>query len=191
MDYLQAAGIVIDTGAKRLHFKPAYTDQPSCHHNAFNINVKTDQDITLQPMEETKIIFNTPKNLSGKAYICSHPQLPENLNVMDGVISSNNMDKCAAIILNSSSSPILLPKATNFASVQLCSANDLKPVSFVFAVKDKQVKLTDASHLRKIDLSHVPDRYLASYKSLLTEYADVFSRHDLDVGHCKALPHQV
>ena len=75
------------------------------------------------------------------------------------------MDKCAAIILNSSSSPIFLPKATNFASLQLCSENDLKPVSFVFAVKDKQVRLTDASHLRKIDLSHVPDRYLASYKS--------------------------
>ena len=142
-------------------------------------------------MEETKIIFNTPKKLSGKAYICSHPQLPENLNVMDGVISSNNMEKCAAIILNSSSTPIFLPKATNFASLQLCSENDLKPVSFVFAVRDKQVKLMDTSHLRKIDLSHVADRHLASYKSLLTEYADVFSKHDLDVGHCKALPHQV
>ena len=59
MDYLQAAGIVIDTGAKRLHFKPAYTDQPACHHNTYNINIKTDQDITLQPMEETKITFNT------------------------------------------------------------------------------------------------------------------------------------
>ena len=61
MDYLQAAGIVIDTGAKRLHFKPAYTDQP--YDNAFNISIKTDQDITLQPMEETKIIFNTPAKL--------------------------------------------------------------------------------------------------------------------------------
>ena len=101
MDYLQAAGIVIDAGAKRLHFKPAYTDQP--YDNAFNISIKTEQDITLQPMEETKIIFNTPPKLQGKAYICSHPQLPDNLNVMDGVIASNNMDKCAAVMLNSSS----------------------------------------------------------------------------------------
>ena len=127
-------------------------------------SIKTEQDITLQPMEETKIIFNTPKKLKGKAYICSHPQLPENLNIMDGVILSNNMDKCAAIILNSSSTPTFLPKATNFASLQLCSENDLKPVSFVFAVRDKQVKLMDASHVRKIDLSHVPDRYLDSYR---------------------------
>ena len=108
MDYLQAAGIVIDAGAKSLHFKPAYTDQP--YDNAFNISIKTDQDITLQPMEETKIIFNTPTKLKGKAYICSHPQLPENLNVMDGVIASNNMEKCAAVILNSSSSPYFSPK---------------------------------------------------------------------------------
>ena len=94
-------------------------------------------------------------------------------------------------MLNSSSSPIFLPKATNFASLQLCSDDDLKPVSHVFSVKNNQVKLTDASHLRKIDLTHVPDRYLASYKSLLFKYADVFSKHDLDVGHCKALPHEV
>ena len=108
-------------------------------------------------MEETKIIFNTPTKLQGKAYIYSHPQLPEKLNVMDGVIASNNMEKCAAVILNSSSSPIFLPKATNFACLQPCSENDLKPVSYVFSVKGEQVRLTDTSHLKKIDLTHVPD----------------------------------
>ena len=49
----------------------------------------------------------------------------------------------------------------------------------------------DTSHVEKVDLSHVPDSFVNSYKALLRKYADVFSKHDLDVGHSKTLPHQV
>ena len=38
---------------------------------------------------------------------------------------------------------------------------------------------------------HVPELYRSRYQSLLIKYADVFSKHDLDVGHSKTLPHEV
>ena len=47
------------------------------------------------------------------------------------------------------------------------------------------------SHVKKINLSHVPELFRGRYQALLTKYADVFSKHDLDVGHSKTLPHEV
>ena len=82
-------------------------------------------------------------------------------------------------------------KKAPLAQLERCPENNCKSVNEVFTVKDNTTKLTDISHIRNIDLTHVPSQYLNSYKSLLTNFADVFSKHDLDVGHCKTLPHRV
>ena len=46
-------------------------------------------------------------------------------------------------------------------------------------------------HIEKLDLSYIPNQHKPHILSLLRSYADVFSKNDLDVGHCKSLPHQV
>ena len=93
--------------------------------------------------------------------------------------------------MNISQQTILLPKKAPLAQLLKCAENTCKPVSEVFTILNNKATLTDISHLKNIDLTHVPSKYLDKYKTLLTNFADVFSKHDLDVGHCKTLPHRV
>ena len=46
-------------------------------------------------------------------------------------------------------------------------------------------------HISKINLDHIPLDFKARYCSLLERFSDVFSRSDLDIGHCQSLPHVV
>ena len=65
MDYLNNAGIIIDAGERKLLFKTKTTVNRSAQSNQFLIS--TDHDVTVQPMQECKIVFNTPTNFKGKA----------------------------------------------------------------------------------------------------------------------------
>ena len=47
------------------------------------------------------------------------------------------------------------------------------------------------NHIKNIDLSHPLEKYKSRYKSLLRANVDLFSRNDLDVGHCRSLPYKV
>ena len=142
-------------------------------------------------MQECKIVFDTPDKFAGKGLESSHPQLNKDLTVMDGVIDSNGLTKCAVVVLNISQQTVQLPKKAPLAQIEIFAENNCKPVNKVFMIKDNKTKLTDISHIKNINLTHVPTNYLDSYKTLLTNFADAFSRHDLDVGHCKTLPHRV
>ena len=181
MDYLNQAGIIIDAGERKLLFKkPSKKQNRSEITNSFLIC--TEQDMTIHPMQESKVVFRTPDNFKGKGFVCSHPQLNEDLAVMEGVIDSNGLDKCAVVVLNISQQIVQLPKKAPLAQLERCPENNCKSVNEVFTVKDNTTKLTDISHIKNIDLTHVPSQYLNSYKSLLTNFADVFSKHYLDVG---------
>ena len=136
--------------------------------------------MTIQPMQECKIVFNTPNNFAGKGLVSSHPQLNKDLTVMDGVIDSNGLDKCAVVVLNISQQTVQIPKKAPLAKIQKCAENTCKPINEVFTIVNDKARLTDVSHIRNIDLTHVPSTYLNAYKTLLTNFADVFSRHDLD-----------
>ena len=63
----------------------------------------------------------------------------------------------------------------------------------VFSISSKETKpfLRDVSHVKQVNLSHLPETFRGRYQVLLNNYADVFSKHDLDVGHSKTLPHEV
>ena len=110
---------------------------------------------------------------------------------MDGEIDSNGLSKCAAILLNTSQQPMFLARSSPLAQIDTCSENLRKPVNEVLTINNGNVRIPDTTHLQNIDLSHVPGKYLPQYQSLLASFADVFSKHDLDVGHCKTLPHHV
>ena len=82
MDYLNQAGILIDAGERKLIFKNRDVKNRSEQiiTNSFLIN--TDQDVSIQPMQESKIIFNTPANFKGKGLVSSHPQLNKDLTCL-------------------------------------------------------------------------------------------------------------
>ena len=83
MDYLSRAGIMIDAGERKLIFKNNGNEQnrsEKIKSNSFLIT--TDHDVTIHPMQESKIIFNTPHNFTGKGLVSSHPQLNKDLTVI-------------------------------------------------------------------------------------------------------------
>ena len=109
---------------------------------------------------------------------------------MDGVIDPQGK-LCSTVVLNKSNRSVNLPKNSPLGMVSVDPGNHYANYHEVFSVEKGKPILTDTSHVEKVDLSHVPDRFLGSYQNLLRKYADVFSKHDLDVGHSKTLPHQV
>ena len=119
-------------------------------------------------MQECKIVFNTPDKFAGKGLVSSHPQLNKDPTVMDGIIDSNGLDKCAVVVLNISDQIVQIPKKAPLAQLEKCSENNCKPVSEEFTVMDNKAKLTDISHIKNIDLTHVPSNYLDSYCLLYT-----------------------
>lgn len=82
---------------------------------------------------------------------------------------------------------------SNFSQLQVrISANTpIKPLSACLSISSDRPTIIDTSHVDKLDLSIIPPRRKSNYLSLLRSYADVFLKNDLQVGHCKSLPHQV
>ena len=67
MDYLNQAGILIDAGERKLLFKtPGNKQNRSEKNNSNSFLISTDHDVTIQPMQECKIVFNTPDKFAGK-----------------------------------------------------------------------------------------------------------------------------
>ena len=58
-------------------------------------------------------------------------------------------------------------------------------------IQDSGLSIKCMEHLKRIDLSHLPLQYHERYRSLIHKYGDVFSKSDLDIGHCTSLPHVV
>ena len=104
---------------------------------------------------------------------------------MAGVIASHGYDNCAAVVLNTSHLPITLTKASPLANLTPCSQASCSSVSSVLSVTKGKPVLKDISHLWEIDLQHVPPAYLPDCKVLLAEFADIFSKHYLDIDQIK------
>ena len=67
MAYLNQAGIIIDAGERKRLFKnPRNKNNRSEQNNSFLIC--TDQDITIHPMQESKVVFKTPDHFTGKGF---------------------------------------------------------------------------------------------------------------------------
>ena len=75
----------------------------------------------------------------------------------------------------------------------MANSSDLQmfPLQDCLTITNGRPRLEKIDHIENIVLSHLPEQYRQHYKSLLRANADVFSRNDLDVGHCKSLPHKV
>ena len=88
--------------------------------------------------------------------------------------------------------PIKLSAHSPLAKIADSSSElQMFPLQECLTITNGRPRLEKIDHVEKIDLSHLPEPYRQRYKSLLRANADVFSRKDLDVGHCKSLPHKV
>lgn len=55
-------------------------------------------------------------------------------------------------------------------------------------VNSSTPSLTGTTHIDTVDLTHIPDPFKPNNRQLLREYADIFSKNDLDSGHSKHYP---
>ena len=116
--------------------------------------------------------------------------------IMDGITSTQKIDSqnvCVLVVSNFGGTDVTLDTSFSVPVYTNCKMK-VRPIEEVFSVQEGIPKLSkppDVSHMNKIDLENIPVSYRSQYRSLLHSYADVFSRDDLDVGHCKTLPHRV
>ena len=201
MDFMRKARVLIDTanGKIRLakdeedirlpgHRKPTTAPATSPTDTILSCS----QDVTIQPMEEAKVTCTTDQPFT-TALCTSLEMLDPNCHVMDGVIASiiGKPRVCNVVAINHGHTPIFIPKSTPIATFTPLSPHEFSPVSEVFNINHGEVTMTNIDHVKTISLDHLPEIYRPRYKSLLYSFADVFSRHDQDVGHCKTLPHKV
>ena len=151
--------------------------------------------IHLDPHSETAIYVPVPFPFV-QGLIETGPDLPDQVMVMDGVTysftpSDSHNPVCTVILANFSHLPIRIPANTPLTVLTSDPQLKIKPLSSCLSISTDKPKIMDTAHIENLDLTHIPKQYKPHYLSLLRSYVDVFSKNDLDVGHCKSLPHQV
>ena len=113
---------------------------------------------------------------------------------MDGVCKGtvrNGQPVCPIVLANFSHLPVKLTAYSPLAKVSSSSELQMFSLQGCLTVTNGRPQLEKIDHIKNINLSHLPEQYRSRYKSLLRENADVISRNNLNVGHCKSLPHKV
>ena len=108
---------------------------------------------------------------------------------MEGIVSVQQ-SKCNAVFANFTHLPISVPAYTSAAQLHT-SLLTAMPIDSCPASHPNKLVLNLVDHLQRIDLSHIPSHYQERYRLLIHKYGDVFSKSDLDIGHCESLPHVV
>ncbi|MEL6358502.1 MAG: reverse transcriptase family protein, partial [Bacteroidota bacterium] len=119
----------------------------------------------------------------------------KNLHVMDGVTESYEEDGkhfCSLVLANFGQVDEILPRKSTL-EVFIDPDMIIEDINSVMAVDEQRVITQDNNydHILKVDLRGVPQHYISRYHSLLRNFSDVFSKDDLDIGHCKDLPHRI
>ena len=151
------------------------------------------KDITLEPNSERQVDLPVPWTFDA-GLVEGVQTLPEQVVVMDGVCKGtirHGQPVCPIVMANFSHLPIKLSAHSPLAKISDSSELQIFPLQECLMITNGRPRLEKIDHVDKIDLSHLPEPYRQRYKSLLRANADVFSRDDLDVGHCKSLPHKV
>ena len=185
MDFMKQARITIDVSNKRIKMgKPLATRDKVLFLN---------KDITLEPNCEKQVDLPVPWSFD-TGLVEGVSSLPDNIVVMDGLCKGtvkNGSPVCPLVLANFSHLPVRLAAYSPLATVADGGDLQIFPLQECLVINNDRPRLENIDHVEKIDLSHLPDQYRQRYKSLLRANADVFSRNDLDVGHCKSLPHKV
>ena len=97
------------------------------------------------------------------------------------------------MVINKGNRHVKLERNSLLGELHFYPDSSFRDYHEVFSISRNATRpeLRDVSHIKQINLSHVPELFRCRYQTLLNNYADVFSKHDLDVGHSKTLPHEV
>ena len=184
MDFMKKAKIIIDTGEGKIRVQPSSERNPAKKRLLFN-----KKSVTIQPMEEAKVMAESTSSFNialveGKEFTDFH--------VMDGLVKGGIGDEdnaCNLGMLNMGKEPIVLPRGMELGSFTEVDRSEFSPISEVLQINHREMHLTNIDHVKQIKFDHLPIKYRSDYAHLLTKYADIFSRHNLDVGN--SLPHVV
>ena len=180
MDFMGKSNIILDTRRQIICIaRPKKTDYV----------LMTTTKTHLPANSETLINLPSPVSFV-QGLVESKTGLPEGVHVMDGITSSVD-GQVGLVVANFSHLSVNLPPASALARLTIDANLQVKPLTECLSVTAAVPRIVSTSHVDKIDLSTIPSKYVAHYRSLLRSYADVFSKNDLDIGHCRSLPHRV
>lgn len=115
-------------------------------------------------------------------------------HVMDGLVQGcANLDTHTGnlVVLNMSREVVALPKGIELGTITEVDQTEFSPIQEVLQIHQNEVHLRNIDQVKNIKLNHLSLKYRPDYEKLIMRYADIFSKHDLDVGHSKTLPHVV
>ena len=180
MDFMSRANINICAQTKKIKIgsPPTQTTMP----------IICSKKINLPPFSETLVPLNVNGSFSA-ALIEGSQTLLAGVCVMEGIVKVQQ-SKCNAVFTNFTHLPVSVPA---YSSVALLYTGPLTamPIASCLATIPTKPVLHSVDHLKRIALSHIPLNYQERYRSLIHKYGDIFSRSDLDIGHCTSLPHVV
>lgn len=152
-----------------------------------------DKDITLPPISEKQIDVPVPWSFD-TGLVEGIDRLPKGITVMNGICKTHKkgyQNVCPIIMANFSHIPVKIQAYNTLLRLTRSDNWQTFPIEECLNITNGRPRIEKIDHIDKIDLSHLPDCYVGRYKSLLRANADVFSGNDLNVGHCKSLPHKV
>ena len=196
MDFMSRARVVIDTQNQKIRIEevPHFRAEDNLTLTNRMTDIVLGKDHSVPPLSESKVTCTVHSTFED-GLISNIKQGP--CHLMDGVVkltgsSKSTTRECCAIILNAGHEPIHLAKNTVIGQFEGLLSESFQPIETVLQInKNNRVILADTSHLSQVKLDHLPLSVKGKYQALLREYANIFSRHDLDVGHSQTLPHTV
>ena len=150
----------------------------------------TSKAMVFEPDHETLIKLKSPV-LFSKGLIEANGGLPDGLHVMDGITEPDEDGMIGVIVANFSHLNVKMPSKTAIAKLSTHPGLLITPLTECLSVASEKPKIIDSSHVRTVGLQSVPPRYRPHYERLLVSFADIFSKNDLDIGHCRSLLHHV
>ena len=181
MDLMARGNVVIDTVKRSIKTSrsPAKTD----------FVLLTQKAKVYEPQSETLLSLPSPVHFS-QGLVEAAAELPDGLHVMDGVTRSQE-GHVQLVIANFSHLPIKLPSKSAIAKLSVDPAMKVTPLAQCLSISTAKPAIFSTSHVDAIPLDNIPYTFQSQYRNLLRSYADVFSTNDLDIGHCRSLPHHV
>ena len=196
MDFMSRARVIIDTQKQKIPMEevPYFRAEDNPVLTNRMTDIVLGKDHTDPPLSESKVICTVDSPFE---HGLISPLELGSCYIMDGVVKlihdkEKNPRECCAFILNSTHEPLHLTKDTVIGKFEGLEKQSFQPIETVLQIhKDHKVQLAHISHLAQVKLDHFPLSVKGKYQTLVREYADIFSRHDLDVGHSKTLPNTV
>ena len=190
-DVMDFYNVQLDIGRKRIKM-------PRNSKKFENASISTSRSISLAPKSETKTTVYVGTEFENAQEILFEPRQLNIENSCEVVgfpaCSEVNKGQIQVVLANLSNQHVVVPPGTvigtgtrseNYRKFKL----DANISEVLTRVKDKRQTTTD--HVKDVDLTHIPESYRPKYKQLIHEYADIFSRHKMDVGKCEILPHEI